>query len=380
MIARWLNGLYLTAPPTAATTTRRANMTVTMGPAIAQLGADMSGEVIDPAHAEYDDARRVWNAAIDARPALIARCRSTADVRSAVSCAIKHGLEIAVRGGGHSTSGASVAEAGMVIDLSGMRGVLVDPDARRARVGGGALLADLDAATQAHGLATPAGLISHTGVAGLTLGGGMGWLTRMAGLTVDNLISAEVVTADGRVLRATDDDHPDLFWALRGGGWKLRRRHRVRIPAPSCRSHRPVRIAVLGPGPGPLRASPGSRHSPHYAVFIVGVCPSPELLPAERAWVRSFWDALRPYANGAGSYVNAMTEPDPDRVRASYGPDKYDRLSRIKAEYDPANVFHRNVNIAPVQSGGFPPNVRPKSSRRRRGRAQKKPKPALHDD
>jgi FAD/FMN-containing dehydrogenase len=185
---------------------------------VARLRSSLRGWVVSGTDDGYDEARRVWNAAVDRRPLALAQCKDESDVQVAVRFAVENGLEIAVRCGAHSMSGASVVDDGVVIDLSAMNGVQVDPDARRAVVEGGALLGDVDAATQAHGLAVPAGLVSHTGVAGLTLGGGMGWLTRMGGLTIDNLVSARVVTADGEVRVASATENPDLFWAIRGGG------------------------------------------------------------------------------------------------------------------------------------------------------------------
>jgi hypothetical protein len=464
-------------------------MTQTTSSSIEDLRTAMNGPVIGPGDPDYDDARTVWNAEIDRRPAMIARCLSATDVSAAIVFATEHALEIAVRGGAHSISGASVVDAGLMIDLSRLNQVTVDPRTKRARVGGGALLADLDAATQAHGLAVPAGMISHTGVAGLTLGGGMGWLTRQAGLSIDNLVSAQLVTADGRIIRTAEDENPDLFWAIRGGGgnfgvvtefefrlhevnpivqfglpfWGLDQGAEVlRLaqeviatlpdglniviaglnapPAPfvpeehyfepgyallvtgfgAAEAHAEVLARVREALPPlfefnttmpyvelqqfldhgtawgfhcydkgayiedlsddaiqviteqlPRRISPlsvvlfyrldgaysevgdddtafsGGR-SPRYAAFIIAVCPTPDLLPTERAWVRSFWDALRPHTCGIGSYVNAMSEFEEDRIRAAYGPAKYDRLVRIKSQYDPGNVFHRNPNIKPA--------------------------------
>jgi FAD/FMN-containing dehydrogenase len=464
-------------------------MTHTMRRSIDTLRAAVTGPVIGPADPDYDQARRVWNAGIDRRPAMIARCASPADVAAAVTFAAEHDLEIAVRGGAHSMSGASVVDDGLIIDLSQLNQVSVDPQAKRARAGGGALLADLDAATQAHGLAVPAGVVSHTGVGGLTLGGGMGWLTRQGGLSIDNLVSAQVVSADGQIQRAAVDENPDLFWAIRGGGgnfgvvtefefrlhqagpivqvgllfWALEQGCDVLRLAREIISTLPrelnIIIAGLNAPPAPFvpeahRFQPGyalvvagfgsaDQHhqvmtrirqalpplwelttpmpyvalqqildeanawgfhtydkgtyledlsdetievvashlprktsplsvllfyrldqaysqageddtafsggrSPRFAVFIVAVCPTPELLAADRAWARSFWHALRPHSLGAGSYINAMTEFDDDRVRAAYGPAKYERLATIKKKYDPHNLFHHNANIKPA--------------------------------
>jgi FAD/FMN-containing dehydrogenase len=166
----------------------------------------------------YDDARRIWNGMIDRRPAAIARCTSASDVAAAIAFARSEGLHMSVRCGDHSAAGAAVCEGGLMIDLSPMRGLEVDPERRVARVEPGLRWRDVDQATQAHGLATTGGTVSDTGVAGLTLGGGLGWLAGRYGLTCDNLLSAELVTADGERLRASADEHPDLFWAIRGGG------------------------------------------------------------------------------------------------------------------------------------------------------------------
>jgi FAD/FMN-containing dehydrogenase len=175
-------------------------------------------EILRPGDMGYDDARRVWNAMVDRRPALIARCREPRDVVAAVALALREGLEIGVRCGGHSVVGLAVPEGGLMVDLTPMGGVRVDPERRRAWVQGGALLGALDAATQPHGLATTAGNVSHTGVGGLTLGGGMGWLAREHGLSCDNVVSFELVTASGDVVRASAQENAELFWGLRGGG------------------------------------------------------------------------------------------------------------------------------------------------------------------
>jgi hypothetical protein len=460
-----------------------------MGSALEEFRAAFDGEALLPGDAGYDEARSVWNGDIDRRPALIARCGTPTHVAQAIALARREGLDLTVRGGGHNFAGLAVSDDALMIDLSPMNVVSVDAGARRARCGGGATWADLDGATQQHGLAVTGGFISHTGVGGLTLGGGMGWLTRKAGLSADNLVSAEVVLADGQAVRASAEEHEDLFWALRGGGgnfgvvtefefalhevgplaqlglffwgadqgvealrlsrdivaglpagvggliaglsappapfvpqehqlapgfallissWGSPEEH-AKIVAP-VREALPPLFELVTPIPYtelqkmfdegnawgtfayekalyldelsdeviaifadqvPRKASPlsfvpvfpldgayadvgeddtafGGSRSARFVFNIAAVCPVPELLEADRAWVRGFWDALRPHASGAGSYVNFMTDIEEDRVRAAYGAAKYDRLSRIKADYDPENVFHHNANIKPL--------------------------------
>ncbi|MEV4267581.1 FAD-binding oxidoreductase [Kribbella sp. NPDC049584] len=462
-------------------------MTLTVG----ELRTALSGTVFAPQDAGYDEARRLWNAEHVREPAVIAQVHSAEDVQAAVRYAVAEGLEIAVRGGGHNMAGLSSVDGGLMIDLSRLNQVSVDPEARRARVGGGALLRDLDGATQEHGLAVPAGIVSHTGVGGLTLGGGMGLLTRMHGLSIDNLESVQVVTADGSILRAAEDENADLFWAVRGGGgnfgvvtefefrlhqvgpivqygiafWgqeqgaELLRAARDVIPALprevnvviACLNAPPApfvppehhfklgyAVVVVGFGSPeqhaeamaqlrglvpplfefatpmpyaavqqlldepnawgayhyekgtylealtdaaidvitdqvPRKTSPMSatmfyhldqgyletpddatafsgQRAERYAMFVIATTPVLEALEPERAWARSFWDAIQPHAISIGSYVNGMAEPEEARIRASYG-DKYERLVELKRKYDPDNVFRRNQNINPAAAG-----------------------------
>jgi FAD/FMN-containing dehydrogenase len=186
--------------------------------AIDDLEDNLRGSVFVQSSPGYDDVRRIWNGMVDRRPAMVVRCAGVADVISSVNFAREHDLLVSVRGGGHNVSGNAVCDKGLMIDLSAMRSVHVDAQSRCARAEGGATWGDFDAATQVFGLATTGGLISDTGVSGLTLGGGIGWLSSSYGLACDNLISADVVTASGEVITANADENTELFWGLKGGG------------------------------------------------------------------------------------------------------------------------------------------------------------------
>ncbi len=186
--------------------------------ALQELVSRMRGELLRPSDAGYEQAIRVYNGMIEKRPALVARCVDVADVIAAVNFAREHELTLAVRGGGHSGPGLGTCDDGLMIDLSGMKGMRVDPSARTARVEGGCTWGEVDHATHPFGLATPSGFISSTGVGGLTLGGGIGYLSRTLGLTIDNLLSVDMVLADGSFVTASAQEHADLFWAVRGGG------------------------------------------------------------------------------------------------------------------------------------------------------------------
>jgi FAD/FMN-containing dehydrogenase len=198
--------------------TREGAETTVSGGDLSRLGNALAGDLLFSDHPEFDEARAQWNAMIDRRPAAIVRCGKASDVPHAVKFARDHDLLLAVKGAGHNIAGRGTCEGGLVIDFSRMRSVDVDPATRTARVAPGCTLGEIDAATQAHGLVVPSGINSTTGIAGLTLGGGFGWLTRRFGFTVDSLRSAEVVTAEGETLGASDEENPDLFWAIRGGG------------------------------------------------------------------------------------------------------------------------------------------------------------------
>ncbi|MCB0185461.1 MAG: FAD-binding oxidoreductase, partial [Caldilineaceae bacterium] len=198
-------------------------MSATQSPLPAQTVVDafqatLHGALILPTTDNYDEARQVYNAMIDRRPAAIVRCAGVADILRSVTFAREHGLPLAVRGGGHNGGGLGTCDDGLVIDLSPMKGIRVDPVAQTVRVEGGCTWGDVDHATHAFGMATPSGIISSTGVGGLTLGGGLGHLTRKCGLTIDNLLEADMVLADGSFVTVNEQSHPDLFWAIRGGG------------------------------------------------------------------------------------------------------------------------------------------------------------------
>ncbi|WP_018352578.1 FAD-binding oxidoreductase [Longispora albida] len=451
--------------------------------AVSDLRDRLSGPVLEPAGAGYDEARQVFNAMIDRRPAAIAQCENPADVAAAITWARAQDLEISVRGGGHSVAGLAVTGGGLMIDLRRMRGVRVDPQARTARVAGGATMSHLDRATEPFGLAVTGGRVSTTGVGGFTLGGGSGWVERKFGLACDNLLSAELVTADGELITADSQQHPELFWALHGGGGNFGvataltfRLHDLPVltmalllwPAEAgteiTRAYRDFMagapdevggglVYLTGPPEefvpehlvgqllcgvvlcytGPQDAAlpvfapllelgdaarvqmempyaefqcmlddpPGLRNYwsaeylgtfPDEAAEAFGqqarnmLVPSPSqqaLLPLGGAldrpdgdypvpWRHSAWavhplglwedpaddtrakqwsdglrDAMSPWASGA-VYLNFIGDEGWSRVVAGYGEAGYARLSDVKAQYDPANVFHLNHNVLPA--------------------------------
>jgi FAD/FMN-containing dehydrogenase len=458
----------------------------TLAPELDALRRGFQGTVIAPESDAYDDARAIFNSMIDKRPAVIAQCATSQDVIAALASARGNGLEIAVRSSGHSVAGAGVSEGGIVIDLRHMNAVEVDPERRTATVAGGATWSDVDHACQPHGLATTGGRVSTTGVAGLTLGGGSGWLERKFGLACDNLLSVELVTADGRIVTASEAENPDLFWALHGGGgnfgiatelvfslhplpvatfaFLLWRAERAREVAHCYRDlYEDGAPAELGGGiaylTGPPEAFVPGHLQGRLCIAAVGVYAGPEpeargamapileLRPeaeliAEMPWAeiqcaiddppgyRNYWSAehlerfpdeavelfcrqgeamltpspsqhftlpwggavaeraadwplphrgaawvvhpfgvwesrddderviawarqacaeLKPFATGA-VYLNFVGDEGEDRVLAGYGRSNYERLVRIKGEYDPENLFRLNHNIRPAGS------------------------------
>lgn len=255
--------------------------------ALESLRSSLRGNLLFPGDNGYEKSRTVWNAMIDRRPALVIRCAGVADIRQAVRFARNHGLLTAIKGGGHNIAGNAVGEGGLLIDLTNMRSVTVDPLAKVAHVEPGATLADVDHECQAFGLATPLGINSTTGVAGLTLGGGFGWLSRQFGMTIDNLLAADVMHD------ATAYSHRDAIYVCNvHGRWETAAEDQPCID-----------------------------------------------------WARGFFRDATPFATG-GVYVNFLTDDEVDRIRAAYGPG-YDRLVAIKKKYDPDNLFRMNQNIRP---------------------------------
>ncbi len=457
---------------------------------LARLRRTFHGEIITPADATFDDARRLWNAVFDRRPGVIVQPRTVGDVATAIRFARDVGLEIAVKSGGHSPAGHSTCDEGLVVDMSAMRGVEVDGTSQRARANGGALLGELDVAAQARGLICPIGVIGHTGVAGLTLGGGVGRLQRNFGLTIDHLSAVELVTAEGRHIRASETDEPELFWGIRGAGWNfgivtafefrlepfgpmLHRGlsvysmdqvedawavfHQYARNAPDAVScifglgragedegtpehmeGQPIAYIAynhsgaadtverdtvgLRAGPTPAFTTTSSRtyvdvqgahdlvydwgHRSYFVGFnavdlrpgvlpelvdLVGSAPGRSSFsvtalggaigridedatayagrgapydfstdaawdePADdetsRQWVRKVVSTVESSAT-LGRYANGSGDSGPDVSRLIYGDGKFDRLSLLKHEWDPDNVFHLNHNVAPDPSAG----------------------------
>ena len=270
------------------------------GVAVRGLRAAVGGEVLIAGDAGYDAARAVWNAMIDRRPGVIVRCRTTADVVAAVAFAREHRQPVSVRGGGHNVAGHAVSEGGVMVDLSLMNDVRVDPERARALVQGGATWAAVDRATQEHGLATPGGLISDTGVGGLTLSGGIGWLRSRYGLAIDNLVSADVVTADGHTLRASATENADLFWALRGGGGNFgvvtEFEFALHAVGPTVMFAAP--ILPIEAGAGPIRAWRdflADKHSDVGSLIEFSTIPASPDYP-EAAWGRRVYTVAALYA------------------------------------------------------------------------------------
>src|SRR5437660_1143446 len=316
------------------------------------LRASLRGALLLSSDPGYDNARHLWNGAFDRHPAMIAKCAGAADVIQAVNFARAHDLLVAVRGGGHSFSGQSACDKGLMIDLSLMHSVHVDPVLRRARAEPGAMLGEFDREAQSFGLVTTAGAVSHTGVAGLTLGGGFGRLARRFGLACDNLRAADVVTADGRLVETSANENPDLLWGLRGGGGNF-----------GIVTSFEYGLHPAGPimyGGDLLFAASGARartkpeatafwhRDPLFALLIETDWHDPSdgrARDESMQWARTQWAALQKFTDGF--YVNELSADDPHaRVRSTYG-GNYTRLVQLKKKYDPKNLFHMNANVPP---------------------------------
>ena len=457
------------------------------GASLEAFAQRLRGPLLYPGDDRYEESRRLWNGMIDKRPALVQRPSGAADVAACVAFARDNGLPLSVRGGGHNIAGTAIAEGGLMIDQSHRKGIHVDRETGVTRVEPGCTWGDVDHETQPHGLVVPGGIVSATGVAGFTLGGGFGWVTRRYGLASDNLLSVDIVTADGALVRASASEHPDLFWAVRGGGGNfgivtsfafqarvagptvvaglvlhpmdrarevvalfremtaaapddlcctliLRRAPPLPILPKALHGAPVAGIAVCHIGPideaqravAPIKAfgtpladtiqpKPFAAHqqfldagqpfgrqyywksdyfraldpraddlmvghaeritSPFSAVLVMhlggaanrvgeadtaagnrdaeyvfnvqGAWDDPADSSHHIAWVRDYWQAMRPFSSG-GTYVNFLTrDEDEERVRAAYGPAIYERLVAVKTRYDPGNLFRSNQNIRP---------------------------------
>lgn len=309
------------------------------------LRTTVRGAVLTESDAGYDAARAVWNAMIDRRPLAIVQCADAGDVVEAVRFARRHALPVSVRGGGHNVAGHAVGDGALMIDLSKMRAVDVEPEARRARVEGGATWRDVDRATQAHGLATPGGLISDTGVAGLTLSGGLGWLRSRHGLCIDNLVAAEVVVADGRLLRASADESSDLFWALRGGGGNFGvvvafefALHPVGPTVAFC-----APIYPLSAGPGPIRFWRdflADKHDRIGSLVEFSTVAEADDYPRE-FWGKRCYTIAAVYAGNVeeGEAVMRPLREQGELITDFSGPMEYCDLQRLFDELMPAGAF-----------------------------------------
>jgi FAD/FMN-containing dehydrogenase len=331
---------------------------------IEQLKSAIRGRIVRPDDGNYNDLIKIWNAMIDRHPAVIVQCAHPEDVPQAIKFARSNGYEISIRGAGHNIAGNAVCDGGVMIDFSTMKAVEVNPSTQRAYVQPGATLGIFDRAVQAHGLATPIGINSSTGIAGLTLGGGFGWLTRQYGMTIDNLISTEIITADGQALTASATANPDLFWAIRGGGGNFGvvtqfefQLHPVGpeifaglivFPLEEARAILEQYRRLVKTAPEALNIWAVMRKAPPLPFLdasVHGRWQAPEDDDRCIDWARALYNATTPYAS-AGTYINFMTRDEGDRVAAAYGPN-YDRLLQIKRKYDSENVFHLNQNIDP---------------------------------
>src|SRR5438132_1202600 len=338
--------------------------------ALAELQAGFRGWIVGSDDPTYDEHRKLWNGSIDRRPALIARCAGVADVMSAVKFARQHGLPVAVRSGGHSFPGLSVADDAFVVDLGLLKGVRVDPAERTARVQAGVLLGELDRETQPFGLAAPSGIVTHTGVAGLTLGGGIGWIMRKHGLSVDKLRRVDLVTADGERVKAVADvcaqkpflTHQAMFDpSFVPGRWYYFRsfdvpaltdemiditvEHSLRIKSPLT-SFPIWQMGGAVARVGEDETAFGGRNAGF--TYNIGACSeNAQGFDEERQWVRDLYSALEEWHTSV--YVNFLSDAEEgeERIRAAYGAEKYARLKALKRRWDPDNFFRINQNISP---------------------------------